>query len=204
MAQVTSAASVRGWLSALRAAASYRPAMWWRLTADDRRWLQRVAALTVVLGVAVAALAAWQSARQAQLTELARQASQQAASQQAEALAASQRALQTPGRAWQAGLRAGLPLDAVLSEAHRTALSAGLRLTRAAVATPAAQAASAAVLSADLTVELAGPYPALKIWLRELLARYPSLAVLNLSLRRGAGGDGVEATVVLRLFGAAR
>ncbi len=58
----------------------------------------------------------------------------------------------------------------------------------------------------DLSLQVQGRYPALKGWLRELMARYPSLALLGMDLRRDAGpvagpaADQVQATLRLRLY----
>lgn len=204
MAQACSSAAVCGWIKTYQMVNSSRLEVSRCIATADRLWLLGTSALALAFSAAFVALLAWQSGQQAQLAEWARQMDQRAVLHHAEALAALQRARQMPGRTWQAALRVGLPTDAVLSEAHQSALPVGLSVKRATVATPVEGLAPSSVVSADLTLELAGPYPALKIWLREMLARHPSLAVLTLSLRRAAGDEGVEATVVLRLFGAAR
>lgn len=194
----------RGRLVALRVRTTCRPTFGWYLSTADRHWLLGASALMLAQAAIVMGLLTWQAGRRAQLAEQTRLGDQRTVVQHAEDLAAEQRAHQMPGRTWQAALGVGLPTDAVLSEAHQSALPAGLSVKRATVATPVEGLASSSVVSTDLTVELAGSYSALKIWLRELLARHPSLAVLTLSLRRAAGDEGVEATVVLRLFGVAR
>lgn len=63
---------------------------------------------------------------------------------------------------------------------------------------------SAAQLSrADLNFQARGRYPAVKDWLRELLARYPSTALLGLEMRREASDETVQATLRMRLYGQA-
>lgn len=54
----------------------------------------------------------------------------------------------------------------------------------------------------DMSLQVRGRYADVKNWLRELLARYPSLALLGMDLHRDPApvADGIQATVRLRLY----
>lgn len=185
--------------------------VWWRLQAGDRRWLAGTAGAVALLGV-VAGLA-WHR----QSSELASAAQALAAAEREQAMAQDRSAQSALARAAQplpwwaqlpaAAVRRGGATAAQQLSADALALAPqlGVRVLRLTMA-PVPSEAGAPYRSSAVQVELTGPYAEVKRWLAELLARRPHALVLrSLDMRKAAAaeggvGQGIEATIELRLF----
>lgn len=79
---------------------------------------------------------------------------------------------------------------------HREALTAGLQIERAEYRAPAVAAGK--LIRLEVTLPLAGRYPAVNRWLSVVLHDHPSAAIDQISLQRdAAGGSGVRARVLI-------
>jgi len=181
---------------------------WWRLLAEDRRWIAGAALACGSILLAAGAAWWWQStALAAARQSLAEAQREQAAAQQRIADAA--RAAASAPAPWWTLLPASpgserSPADQLSADALMLAPKLGVQLQRMSFS-PLPTTDGAPYRSTTVQAELRGPYPDVKRWLGELLARRPhSLAVKSVDLRRGAEGavpsGTVEASVGLRLF----
>jgi len=181
---------------------------WWRLPVEDRRWIAGAALASGLILLAGGAAWWWQStARVAARQSLAEAQREQAAAQQRIADAA--RAAAAASAPWwtllptsPAGERS--PVEQLSADALMLAPKLGVQLQRLSFS-PLPATDGAPYRSTTVQAELRGPYPDVKRWLGELLARRPhSVAVKSVDLRRAAEDAGptgaVEASIELRLF----
>jgi len=187
---------------------------WWCLPAEDRRWIAGAALASGLILLAAGAAWWWQStALAAARQSLAEAQREQAAAQQRVAHAA--RSAASAPVPWWTLLPSPLggersPAEQLSADALMLAPKLGLQLQRLSFS-PLPATDGAPYRSTSVQAELRGPYPDVKRWLGELLARRPhSLAVKSVDLRRGAegaaqsGSGAVEASIELRLFEPAR
>lgn len=180
--------------------ASLLPAEWWRLPAAQRR----LAGRCVLFGMTMLfALLAW--AVQVHLTlvqaELNLQHQQnlwkQQLSAQSAAASAPQADLQTQVRSL---LPWHWPMPDVIKIATQRAQDLALRLNWSSPGTPEAVAGVPNLWQGTATVKLLGSYSQCKLWLSELLAQFPSLAVLVMNWHVSEQPGQVELQLSLRLW----
>lgn len=166
---------------------------WWERHEQERRTLRRV-------GVALAAvllLGLWARHEIQGRLQVAESRLSQLEADDAARAAAPPAAPRTDfTAAWPARLRT----DEVVRDA--TAWAGRFDLLLPVLSIRPAATAPGQLQQSGIVAELRGSYPNIKLWLRELLARYPELALLSLDIQRAAepGAATLSANVQLRLY----
>lgn len=119
----------------------------------------------------------------------------------ADAVKLSSEADRAPRADFTALLPRELRTDQIVRDASTWSNEFNLRLASLSVQQSSSPSATN-LQQASLNVELRGSYPGIKLWLRELLGRYPELAVVSLDLQKALNRDdrSVSVTGQLRVF----
>jgi len=194
---------------------------WWRLPAAERRWLLPALCLLLIAGLLLAGLAWHHDYRLEVVRQDLATAQAQLEQRQAERIAAAPASISgasahanvegftgtedpaqqnTPQAQWLKLLPANPPTEEVLAELPRQVLALGLRLQRVS-AQPLSALADGRLSRVQLDAELQVAYAEIKLCLRELTARYPSLAIVALDLHRHDASATLEASVRFELYG---
>ena len=167
---------------------------WWCLPVQDRLFVRRYAYFSAVIVVGTVVAWFWlqqQTQRNDALAE----------THAANAIKLSAEADRLPQSDFTALLPRELRTDQIVRDASSWSDDFNLRLASLSVQQSSSPSATK-LQQASLNVELRGSYAGIKLWLRELLGRYPELAVVSLDLQKSLNRDdrSVSATGQLRVF----
>jgi hypothetical protein len=167
---------------------------WWKLDHRDRHFVMAGAAISVIALTAALLLQLWMDAQRRDITARASSVSQELARLQSLPKPAD------PNPDFVSSLPQELRTDRVVRDAAAWAPKFDLAIP--ALSVQPSNAAAGTLQNATLSVELNGSYANIKLWLRELLARYPELGLVSLDLQRAAdpAAARLNANLQLRLY----
>ena len=167
---------------------------WWCLPVQDRLFVRRCAYfLAAIVAVTVVAWL-WLQHETQRSDALAKIYA-------ADAVKLSTESDHAPHSDFTALLPRELRTDQIVRDASAWSNEFNLRLASLTVQQTSSPSATK-LQQASLNVELRGSYPGIKLWLREVLGRYPELAVVSLDLQKALNRDdrSVSVTGQLRVF----
>lgn len=169
---------------------------WWFLSVQDRLFLRRCAYFLTAVVAATAVAWIWLQRETQRIDALAKIYAVDVVKLNAEAA-------RTRRSDFTALLPRELRTDQIVRDASAWSDEFKLRLAGLTVQ-QAASPSTTKLQQANLNVELRGAYPDIKLWLRELLARYPELAVVSLDLQKSLNRDDRSVSVAAQLRAFAR